>query len=169
MARSTFGGLRSVGDRLARAGIASAEGRAQTPIERFATAWPTLVAPAAASKSWPHRLTRAGVLTIACADAGWAQELGAHAQSLAAGLATQVADVPLQRLRFIVADRAVNPSAGAVGDTKAPKPGRAHLALAEHAVEGVSDEALRSALKRAIAAALVLRERTVNRGDAGQR
>lgn len=169
MARRSPRGLQSVGERLSRAGIAATSGHTELPLERFVRAWAKAVAPAAARHSWPHRVTRAGVLTIACSDAGWAQELGANAESLGRALAEAVPDVPIQRLRFTVADRALHPSPEQSNSPPVPKPGRAHLALATHAVEGVADEELRSALKRAIAAALVLRERANQPGDPGPR
>jgi hypothetical protein len=84
-------------------------------------------------------------------------------------LALAVPDIPLSRLRFSVADRERTPAVVTPPRRSPPKPARAHLAIAENAVEGVVDEELRSALKRTIAAALALRERENRVGDAGRR
>lgn len=158
-----------MGDRLARAGVSPARSAGPaSPIVAYEEAWTRIVAPDIARNSWPHRLTRAGVLTIACADAGWAQELGAHAETLERQLQTAIPDLPLQRLRFMVADRERAP-ATVPSRSVPPAPARAHHALAAHAVEGMSDEELKKALKRAIAASLALREASDQAGDSGRR
>ncbi len=77
-----------------------------------AVAWPSVVGEAAARQSVPVRCTRAGVLTVACADAAWAHELSARREEITARLKAALPDAGIAGLRFAVADHALPAAAG---------------------------------------------------------
>lgn len=106
----------------------------------------------------PIRVSRNGVVTLACADAMRAQQIQADADFLLAEL-RRSAGVSIARIDTVIADHALKlpesdpPSAGPVSP--------AALKAAEQAAEGITagidDAELRDAITRAAAAAIARR------------
>jgi hypothetical protein len=118
-----------------------------------AVAWPSVVGEAAARQSVPVRCTRAGVLTVACADAAWAHELSARREEITARLKAALPDAGIAGLRFAVADHALPAAPDAPAPAPAPpRPNPAQRAAGEAAAEGVEDPVLRDLVRRAAAA-----------------
>lgn len=120
-----------------------------------AAAWPRVVGEQAARHSAPVRLSRAGVLTVACASAAWAQELSARQEELAGRLRALLPDAGVARLRFAVADHV--PVAAAPEPAPAPRavrpPNPAELAEGRRAAAAVADPRLAELIARAAASA----------------
>ncbi len=129
-------------------------------------AWPEAVGASAATRSLPIRRSRAGVVTVACAGASWAQELSARADLVLERLGALVPDAAPQALRFVVADHAL-PRPERPERPAAPRPGPADREAARRAAQEVGDPALRALLERAAAAGLArarMRETPAKRG-----
>jgi hypothetical protein len=124
-----------------------------------AQAWPTVVGRAAADHSVPVRRSRAGVVTVACASASWAQELAGRRFELAARLAERCPDAEVSALRFVVADHALpGPPAEAAAPPPPAAPGPAERRVGAAAAEGVGEPVLRELVARAAAAAAARRK-----------
>src|SRR5581483_3388787 len=123
-------------------------------------AWPAAAGDEVAARSLPLRLSKAGVLTIGCASATWAQELGACEELLRERLQAAVPAVAghLARLRFTAADHALARPAAPASPPPPPAPSAVHRARAERVAAGVADERLREALSRAAAASMAAQE-----------
>ncbi len=117
----------------------------------MASAWER-AAPQFADASAPIRASRAGVVTIACADASVAQEVAARSDRLAEALERE-AGVPVRGLRAVIADHAL-PGKGPAPKTPPPPPGEAAKAAAAGLAANVEDDQVRAAIERAAAAAL---------------
>jgi Dna[CI] antecedent, DciA len=122
-------------------------------LEAVVRAWPAAVGPAAAARSLPVRRSRAGVVTVACAGAGWAQELAARSDIVLGRLASLGARAP-RELRFVVSEGALERLPGPARPAAAPRPSGEEREAARRAAEGVSDPDLRALLERAAAGAL---------------
>jgi Dna[CI] antecedent, DciA len=121
--------------------------------EPLAAAWAGVVGEAAAAHSVPVRLSRGGVLTVACSSGAWAQELSSRREELTALLADRVPETPVG-LRFVGADHALPaPPEDAPPRPLAPAPTPAQRAAGQRAAESVGDPALRALVARAAAAA----------------
>jgi hypothetical protein len=102
------------------------------------------------------------VVTVACSDAVWAQELGMRADEISQRIA-RITDDPdaVRGLRFVVADHAIPqvieqaPQAPAL-----PPPGPEARARAEQATRAIDDPELREIVTRAAARALERDERS---------
>jgi hypothetical protein len=121
-------------------------------------AWPTAAGPVAARQSTPLRRSRAGVVTIGCASAAWAQELAARSDVLLPRLARAVPGVSVVVLRFAVADHALPPEP-TPAPSAPPRPTAAEREAARRVGAGVERSDLRALIERAAAASLA-RERT---------
>jgi hypothetical protein len=109
--------------------------------------------------STPLRRSRAGVLTIACSDGTWAQELSARHDMLIDGLRREAPDIVLSKLRFSISESATRaPVSDDRREPPPPPPGPAAEAAARRLVEGIDDERLRELLQRAAAQGLQRRE-----------
>jgi len=122
-------------------------------LEAVARAWPAAVGPAAAARSLPVRRSRAGVVTVACAGAAWAQELAARAEIVLGRLAALGPQAP-RELRFVVSEGALERPPDPARPAPGPRPSGAERAAARQATEGVADPELRALLERAAAGAL---------------
>jgi Dna[CI] antecedent, DciA len=123
-----------------------------------ALAWPDVVGRAAADHSVPVRRSRAGVLTVACSSASWAQELTARRADLAARLAQRCPESGVTALRFAVADHVVPPAPVAPAPAPArAAPGPEEMARGAAAAAGVREPALRDLVARAAAASAARR------------
>jgi hypothetical protein len=116
-------------------------------------AWARAGGAALAAQSIPLRRSRAGVLTVACASAAWAQALQARAEELLVRLAEAAPEAGVRSLRFIVSDEALPDPPPPPAAPPRP-PSAAVRAAAREAVGEVSDPRLRELLERAAAAAL---------------
>lgn len=119
-------------------------------------AWPEATGPGTVSHAYPMRRSRAGVVTIACADAVWAHELEARAEQLEEILAGIIGDPSaVAGLRFVVADHAL-PAAdpGPAPRDPLPPPDPSAVRRAEAATRDIEDPALRDLVTRAAARAL---------------
>lgn len=156
--------LRPVGAHGALTRLAGS-GRRESPIDRLRVLW-AQVAPTAAAHSTPERLSRAGVLTVICADSGWAQELSAHAVEIHARIVHQAPELAVQKVRFAVGAGGVGGGPRAAAARAKPvKPGPAERDAAAAAVEGVADPELRELLRKAVAAGLALQRNLSRRGS----
>lgn len=119
-------------------------------------AWPDATGPGTVNHAYPIRRSRAGVVTVACADAVWAQELEMRGDEIADRLINIIGDPDaVQGLRFVVADHAIPQ----VRDEPAappplPPPGPQARARAEQATRAIDDPELREIVTRAAARAL---------------
>lgn len=126
----------------------------------LARAWPAVVGEMAAGQSVPVRRSRAGVVSVACSSAAWAQELNARRDELAERLRQEAPGVSVDRLRFTVADHVmvVAPSVAEQPAAPAPpRPGAAERAAGERAAEGIGDDDIRRLVERAAAVAATRR------------
>lgn len=149
----------SIGDRIQRL-VSRAGPGSDTGISRLRTAWPDVAGADVARASTPQRRSRAGVLTIACIDGGWAQELSSRHDQLIDGLRRATPEITLTRLRFAVSTGAlpVADDATTRESRTVRKPTADDLSRARALVEGVDDPDLRAALERAAAHAQPPRE-----------
>lgn len=123
-------------------------------------AWSEIVGPEVAAKSTVTRRSRAGVVTVACADAMWTQDLHSRADVLAEQLAHALPDAGITGVRFVTADHAI-PATEPGPRAPTVRPTDAELAAAAAAVGDVSDPELRDLLTRAAAGQMaVARTRT---------
>jgi len=135
--------------------------RAPAGIDELATlraAWPEAAGPVAARQSTPLRRSRAGVVTIGCASAAWAQELAVRADVLLPRLAAAAPGITVATLRFAVADHAL-PLEPPAEPPAPPRPTPAERDAARRVGAAVERPDLRELIERAAAAALA-RERT---------
>lgn len=139
-----------------QAGGPSAKG----PAGVAAQVWPAVVGADVARHSVPVRCTRAGVVTVACSDAGWAHELSARREDLTARLIAEAPDAGIVGLRFSVADHAL-PTAPEEPPPPPPPPPPtpAQRAAAAEAAAEVADPVLRNLIERAAAASAARRSR----------
>jgi hypothetical protein len=129
-----------------------------------AAAWADVVGSAAAAHSVPVRRTRAGVLTVACSSASWAQELSMRRDELLQRLLARAPDTGVTALRFSVSDHVVAaPPEGAPPPRPAPRPTPAQTALGARAAEGLADEQLRDLVARAASASAARRKGSSDR------
>ncbi len=123
-----------------------------------AAAWADVVGSAAAAHSVPVRRTRAGVLTVACSSASWAQELTMRRDDLLARLLARAPDTGVTALRFAVSDHVVvAPPEALPAPRPAPRPTPTQRAVGARAAEGLADERLRDLVARAAAASAARR------------
>ena len=135
-----------------------AGGRPGTETGAAAAAWADVVGAAAAAHSVPVRRTRAGVLTVVCSSASWAQELTMRRDDLLERLLARAPDTGVTALRFSVGDHALGPAPEAPPPPRpAPRPTPAEAALGARAAEGLADERLRDLVARAAAASAARR------------
>ena len=116
----------------------------------------------------PIRLSRAGVLTVACAGAAEAQSFAARAEELRDALRRRVPEVPLRSIRPIVADHALGVGPPPAPRPRPPTPTDEEIARAGRIAEGVGDPRLRELIARAAAARLAL-DRRDPASDRGKR
>lgn len=124
------------------------------PAGAAAEAWPRVVGAAVAAHSAPVRRSRAGVLTVACSSAAWAQELSLRREELTRRLAAECPGAEVAGLRFAVADHVPQPATPSPSPPPRPVvPGPAARAAGARAAEGVGDARLRELVERAATAA----------------
>jgi hypothetical protein len=106
----------------------------------------------------PIRVSRNGVVTVACADAMRAQQIQADADDLRAGL-ERLAGISLTRLDTVIADHAVQlPDFSPTAPPEvSPAARKAAIEAAEGMTAGIDDPALRDAITRAAAGSIARR------------
>ena len=112
----------------------------------------------------PIRLSRAGVLTVACADAGEAQALAARAERVRDDLARELPEAGVRAVRAVVADHALAPEPERRPPPAPPEPSHEEIERAERIAGGVADPRLRELIARGAAARIAMQ-----RGDGGDR
>ena len=119
-------------------------------------AWLEATGSGTVNHAYPVRRSRAGVVTVACADAVWAQELDARGEEIEARLAEIIGDpAAVAGLRFVVADHALPaPSPGPGARDPLPPPDPRAVQRAEQATRDIEDPVLRDLVTRAAARAL---------------
>jgi hypothetical protein len=142
----------AVGDRLGRWRGGGPGGA----LARVREAWASVSGDQAARNSIPVRISRAGVVSVACASATWAQELDARSEMLRARLAAALPDVGVAGVRFVIGDHAI-PTAAAAPVPRPARPTDDEVATARGWVGDVDDPVLRDLLVRAAAGQLAVR------------
>jgi hypothetical protein len=104
------------------------------------------------------------VVTVACTDAGRAQEVAARSGELAVALARE-AGVAVTGLRVVIADHVQPPSSAPPRPVPPPEPGADARAAASGIAGSVEDAELRGYLERAAALSL---DRRWREGPAGR-
>ncbi len=141
-----------VGDLLGRATRRLAHG-SDSVLTAVRAAWVEASGPGTVNHAYPIRRSRVGVVTVACADAVWAQELNLQSDELMGRLAALL-DNPdaVAGLRFVVADHALpTPAPTAPRRGPVPDPAPAAEALGRQAAEVIEDLELRDLVARAAA------------------
>ena len=96
-----------VGDLLGRATKAFTRA-GDSVLTSVRAAWPEATGPGTVNHAYPIRRSRAGVVTVACSDAVWAQEMDMRRDEIADRLAALLDDPDaVAGLRFVVADHAI--------------------------------------------------------------
>jgi hypothetical protein len=119
----------------------------------LAEAWQGVVGPAVADHTAPLRRSRAGVLTVACSSAAWAQELTMRREELVRLLAEAAPDAGVTGLRFSVADHVPAAAPPPPPPPAPPAPGARERALGDDLAAGIADPDVRALVARAAAAA----------------
>lgn len=106
----------------------------------------------------PIRLSRTGVVTLACADAMRAQQIHADADHLQAEL-SRIAGISVARLDTVIADHALELPEFATRpvDPVSPAAQKAAEQAAEGMTVGIDDPELRAVIARAAAGAIARR------------
>ncbi len=113
----------------------------------------------AARESHVIRLSRAGVVAVACASGAWAQELNLRSDRILMTLRRAVPDVNMTGVRFVIGDH-VMPAAPTPEEPRDVVPTDRDRAAAEAETPQLEDDALRALVVRARAAQIALeRER----------
>lgn len=159
----------AVGDRLGRYRAGSASPGSE--LAHLQAAWQEVVGRPAAGSSIVVRRSRAGVVSVACASAGWAQELDLRRDQLRDRLARAVPGTPITGVRFVVGDHVIPPP-DAPAEQPRVRPTADEIAAAKSAVGDVSDPALRDLLERAAAGQMAVaraKRKSLQRGKKGGR
>lgn len=106
----------------------------------------------------PIRLSRAGVLTVACATAGIAQRVASDSDRLLRSLAACAPKVRVVSLRPVVADQAIV-RVQRPAPAKPVRPSAQDMEQGARIAEGVHDPRLRELISRAAAARLAIDRR----------
>ena len=141
-----------VGDLLGRATKAFTRA-GDSVLTSVRAAWPEATGPGTVNHAYPIRRSRAGVVTVACSDAVWAQEMDMRRDEIADRLAALLDDPDaVAGLRFVVADHAIpGPDPGPRPRGVPPPPDPDAVARAEQATSAIDDPDLRALVTRAAA------------------
>jgi hypothetical protein len=141
----------------------SAMGGGAAGMALLAGAWARVVGETGARHSEPVRRSRAGVVTIGCSSAAWAQELSARREELLESLRAAAPGEELSGLRFAVADHVAGAAeriAAPPPPRPVPAPGASDRATGARAAEGIGDERIRELIARLAATAAARRSGT---------
>jgi hypothetical protein len=138
----------AVADRLGRYRAGSAAPGSE--LARLQAGWQEIAGRQAAANSVVVRRSRAGLVSVACASAAWAQELDARRDVLRDRLGRLVPETPVAAIRFVVGDHVI-PGVGTERARPRVRPSAEEIAAARTAVADVSDPVLRDLLERAAA------------------
>ena len=159
--------LRPVADAAVLRKIAGRRATGKEPIQQLREHWAAIF-PQLVDHAWPERFSRAGVATIACTDAGWAQELSAESDAILASIAKGAKALEIRQLRFIVGSVSASlPTGGSEVPMEPTRISPSAATAARLASANVADPALRARLERLVALALSLRDQRQHAGDVG--
>lgn len=127
-----------------------ADSRPGSELAGLQAAWKEIAGAQAAANSIVVRRSRAGVVSVACASALWAQELHANRDVFTDRLVRAVPEVEITGIRFVVGDHVI-PSDPAPRVRQAPAPTPQERAAAKAMMRDVSDPVIRDLLERAAA------------------
>jgi hypothetical protein len=137
-----------------------AEGADDDDLARIRAVWGDVVGEVVAACAQPVRRSRAGLVTVACADAVWAQTLSSQGDDILDRLYAAAGGDALAGLRFVPDEHALrSPAQPTPPPPSRPPITREEMAAAERLVEGVADPTLRELLARAAARAPARGER----------
>jgi hypothetical protein len=140
--------------RFVRTTGAGAAGTPDAPLAAIQERWVHVVGPAVDAKARPVRRSNAGVVTVACVDAVWAQTLSSQTDDLLDRLRAEVDGEALSGLRFVPDEHAFRRAVDEAPPPPTSEPVTPeNLAAAERLIPEVSDPALRELLVRAAARA----------------
>lgn len=144
-----------VGDLLGRATRAFTRAN-DSVLSSVRAVWPEATGPGTVNHAYPIRRSRAGVVTVACSDAVWAQEMDMRRDEIALRLGALLDDPDaVAGLRFVVADHAIPQAAPAPPPRRIPPPPSPDVvARAEEATRDIDDPDLRALVTRAAARSL---------------
>lgn len=127
---------------------------ADTALETLQQHWAGVAGEAVAAKAHPVRRSNAGLVTVACADAIWAQTLSSQTDDLLDRLRAAVGAEAVSSLRFVPDEHALRHVAEATAPPPSPPPvSPEKMAAARRLAEGVADPVLRDLVTRAAARA----------------
>lgn len=133
----------------------------RSDLGRIQAAWQAVAGAPAVANSVVVRLSRAGVVSVACTSAMWAQELNAQRDVLTDRLQRAAPQVAVTGIRFVIGDHTIPVPQDEVAERRAVHPTDDELARAAEVVGEVSDPVLRDLLTRAAAGQLaVAREKS---------
>lgn len=143
-----------VGDLLGRATRAFTR-TGDSVLSSVRAAWPEATGPGTVHHAYPIRRSRAGVVTVACSDAVWAQEMDMQGDDIARRVNALLGDPDaVAGLRFVVADHAIpQVDTGPPPRRIPPPPAQEAVAWAEQVTEDIDDPDLRALVTRAAARA----------------
>lgn len=144
-----------VGDLLGRATRAFTRA-GDSVLSSVRASWPEATGPGTVNHAYPIRRSRAGVVTVACSDAVWAQEMDMRHDEIAMRLAALLDDPDaVAGLRFVVADHAIpQVDPGPPPRRIPPPPDPDVVARAEEVTRDIDDPDLRALVTRAAARSL---------------
>jgi len=128
---------------------------ADSPLAAVRAAWPKAVGHDAARQTTVVRCSRAGVVTVACSSAVWAQELDMRRDRILMTLTDALPEAGLAGVRFVIGDHVMPAETGPSGPT-AVAPTARERAQADAETPQISNSALRELLVRARAAQIAL-------------
>ncbi len=142
----------AIGDLLGRATGRFARG-SDSVLTSVRAAWAEASGAGTVNHAYPIRRSRAGVVTVACTDAVWAQELDMRADVLMVRLEHLLGNPDaVAGLRFVVADHAIpNGDVGPRQPVVLPPPSAAAQAAGARAAQSIDDAELRDLVARAAA------------------
>ena len=127
-------------------------------LPELAALWVRVVGEQAAAHSEPVRRSRAGVVSVVCTSAAWAQELTFRREELLERLRDELGDASaLTGLRFSVADHVAGAPAREASERtpprRAPRPTSADRQAGEREAEGIDNREIRALIARLAASA----------------
>ncbi len=141
-----------IGDMLGRATRAFTRA-GDSVLTSVRAAWTEATGPGMVDHAYPIRRSRAGVVTVACADSVWAHEMDMRRDEIEARLAEILGDSEaVAGLRFVVADHVIASMAAEVPRrVPPPPPGPEAMERARAATDDIEDPVLREIVTHAAA------------------
>ena len=146
---------RAASDLVGRFRTASAAPQAATGLGPLVAVWDQVVGEVGARHTEPLRRSRAGVVSVVCSSAAWAQELSLRRDELMERARSLCPQLGIAGMRFSVGDHVVvrPPPAPSASSRPGPRPAPRDRAKGERAAEGIGDERIRALIARLAASA----------------